>query len=337
MTKLKERNLITLAQGMAEKFSLDPSVKIGIGDDCALVLPKADKGLIITTDSMAEGTHFDLSYFTPFELGVKSASVNLSDIAAMGGVPKWALLCLSLPFSISEDFVNAFLKGLINKLAYAGATLVGGDTISSTGPLNVTVTIIGETDLDNFLSRDMAKPGELIFCSGYLGQAALGLEWLKKHGRTYGSGCKHSLKRLFLRHLMPEPRIELGKALAKSGLARCAIDVSDGPATDLAHICKKSGVKAILNKAALPISRASKKVASALNINPLEPALRGGEDFELIWTAKPSKLQEISKIAAKLNLNAFVIGKVEEGSGVWLRQESGHQIEISYQGYEHQL
>ena len=339
MTRLGERDLITLAQQMAGRFASDPSVIINIGDDCALVEPEADKGLVITTDSMVEGVHFDLSYFRPFELGVKSAAVNLSDIAAMGGTPRWAFLSIALPPSLSKSksFVKEFLKGLVEKLAFAGALLIGGDTVSSSGPLNITLTLIGETDKHNYLARNMAQPGEVIFCSGYLGQAALGLEWLKRYGRIYGKGLKNSLKKLFRCHLMPEPRIELGKELAASGLVRCGIDVSDGPATDLAHVCKKSRVKAVINRAALPISRASKKIAPLLRLDPVDLALRGGEDFELIWTARPDKIAQIFQIAGKLNLNVFVIGRIEEGSGVWLQEKSGHQVEISFQGYEHSI
>ncbi len=337
MTRFKERDLIALAESLAGSHETDPSVKIGIGDDCAVLQPESQKDLVVTTDCLAEGIHFDLSYFKPYELGSKSAAVNLSDIAAMGGMPKWALVAISAPPYASKYFLKEFLKGLIDQLAEAGAVLIGGDSVSSSGPFNITVTLVGEVGRDRYLTRSMARPGDLLFCSGYLGEASLGLRWLQKFGRKYRPGLKQTIKRLILRHLVPAPRLELGRALAASGLVRCAIDVSDGPATDVAHICAQSSVKAVIYERAVPISRASKRIAAFLGIDSLDAALRGGEDFELIWTARPEYMQQISKIAAKTCSKAFAIGRIEEGKGVWLEGNSGCLEEISFKGYEHDI
>ncbi len=334
---LKERQLIEIAAKLAAERGCGPSVVLGIGDDCALLQPDPDKYLAVTTDCLAEGIHFDLAYFSPYELGSKAAAVNLSDIAAMGGVPKWAFVAISTPTDTTPSFMEQLFTGITKTLAREGACLAGGDSVASTGPLTVTVTVMGEVDKKKYLARDRARPGELIFCSGSLGLAAMGLEWLKCFGRKGKSIPRYVFRKILTSHLLPQPRLKLGQALAASGLVRCAIDVSDGPATDIAHICDMSRVKAVIYKNAIPISRASKVVGRILKVNPLLAALQGGEDFELIWTAHPSHQRQIAQIADLVGTTSHVIGKIVKGRGVWLDEGNGIQKEISYKGYEHEL
>ncbi len=318
------------------KTSYDPSVIKGIGDDCAVVRPSSGKALALTTDTLVENVHFDLSYFSPYYLGRKTAACNLSDLAAVGAKPKWALLNLAVPPGLAEDFWLVFSKGLFSWFQEWGVTLVGGDTVSSPERLVLGLTLAGEVAPDKWLKRDGARPGDLIFCSGYLGESACGLALLKQKLVSTARTGKKVWQRLIHRHLNPEPRLDLGAALSESGLVTSCIDLSDGLATDLAHVCKASGVQATVYAHQIPVSRALRTACRALGHDPLRLATSGGEDFELLWTSPGEHTRAIQKIAGNLGLRAFCIGKISEGTGVWLKGSFGSR-EITLQGFEHKM
>jgi thiamine-monophosphate kinase len=339
-----ERDLIAKIQRFAGTPIKDSSVLVSIGDDCAVVVPSPDRYLIITTDTLVESIHFDLDYFDPWHLGRKTAAVNLSDVGAMGGDPRWALLNLAVRPGMTDRFWDSFSKGLISRLSEYGVSLVGGDTVSAPDRLSLSLTLIGEVKKGKWLSRSHAQPDDLIYCSGNLGEAAAGLELLRKYkekrnpfkGRKGAHGISRAvLKHLVNRHLDPEPRVTLGQALAANGMVQTAIDVSDGIATDLAHVCKNSRVGAEVWAREMPVSRALKKTAGILGISSLDLALTGGEDFELLWTVSEKMESEVRKIAAKiLGYRPFRIGKIVQGDRVILKTSQGSK-DITYQGYEH--
>ncbi len=341
-----ERDLIAKIQRLAGAQIKDPSVLVGIGDDCAVVAPSPDRHLIITTDTLVESIHFDLDYFDPWHLGRKTAAVNLSDAGAMGGNPRWAFLNLAVRPGMTDRFWDSFSKGLISRLSEYGVSLVGGDTVSAPDRLSLSLTLIGEVKKGKWLSRGHAQPDDLIYCSGNLGEAAAGLELLRKYkekrspfkGQKGAHGISRAvLKRLVSKHLDPEPRVTLGQALAAKGMVQTAIDVSDGIATDLAHVCKNSKVGAEVWAREMPVSRALKKTSGILGILPLDLALTGGEDFELLWTVSEKNESEVQKIAAKiLGYRPFRIGKIVQGDRVILKTSQGAK-DITYQGYEHYI
>ena len=339
-----ERDLIAKIQRLAGIPIKDPSVLVSIGDDCAVVAPSPDRHLIITTDTLVESIHFDLDYFDPWHLGRKTAAVNLSDAGAMGGNPRWAFLNLAVRPGMTDRFWDSFSKGLLSRLSEYGVSLVGGDTVSAPDRLSLSLTLIGEVKKGKWLSRSHAQPDDLIYCSGNLGEAAAGLELLRKYKekRSPFKDRKRAhrisravLKRLVNKHLDPEPRVTLGQALAANGMVQTAIDVSDGIATDLAHICKNSRVGAEVRAREVPVSRALKRTSGILGISPLNLALTGGEDFELLWTVSQKNESEVRKIAAKiLGYRPFRIGKIVQGDRVILKTSQGAK-DITYQGYEH--
>lgn len=329
---MHERDLIARIASLAGKTSLTPGVIRGIGDDCAVLAPRPETALLVTTDTLVESVHFDLSLTDARLLGRKTAAVNLSDIGAMGGGPRWAFLNISMRPGIPDAFWDPFCRGVTERLAEWGASLVGGDTVGSRHDLVLTLTLIGEVEPERWLGRANALPGDEIFCSGYLGESALGLAWLRNNGRP----CDPASRRVVSRHLDPTPQVALGQALARSGLVRTAIDLSDGLATDLAHICRESGVGAVVQAGAIPVSRASRTIARRLGLSPLNAALSGGEDYELLWTVPERNAREAATVAASiLGRRPFRIGRiVSDRKGVHLESRRGMR-EITYQGYEH--
>jgi len=339
-----ERDLIAKIQRLAGIRTKNSSVLVNIGDDCAVIAPSPDRYLIITTDTLVESIHFDLDYFDPWHLGRKTAAINLSDAGAMGGNPRWALLNLAVRPGMTDRFWDNFSEGLLSRLSEYRVSLVGGDTVTAPDQLSLSLILIGEVEKGKWLGRSHAQPDDLIYCSGNLGEAAAGLEWLKKYrkkrrafeGRKEAYAISRTvIKRLVSKHLDPEPRVTLGQALAASGLVKTAIDISDGIATDIAHICKSSKIGAEVWASEIPISRALKGAYKILGISPLNLALTGGEDFELLWTVSKKNESKVRKIAAEvLGYRPFRIGKIVQGDRVLLKTSQGAK-EITYQGYEH--
>lgn len=317
----------------------DSGILLGIGDDCAVIRPFTGRNLLITTDTLVENVHFDLTYFDPFSLGRKTAAVNLSDIAACGGVPKWAFLNLTVRPGLTDAFFDMFLNGLFAELKAYGVYLAGGDTVRSSNELSITLTLMGESRPTMHLTRGGARPGDLVYCSGTLGNAACGLHWLIRQKtqkiKKIPQNLRFAVKKAIKCHLTPTPRLAVGMALAEKGLATACIDASDGLATDMAHICTQSKVMAEIDAKAVPISRSSRSICRVLGLSPLNLALTGGEDFELIWTTAPQKEMEmIRTTTAILGHPPFRIGNICEGNGLWLLNY-GYRQEISYHGFEH--
>jgi thiamine-monophosphate kinase len=327
---LSERQIIEHIQKHLG-HSADRSVIKGIGDDCAVLRQNNGKHFLVTIDTLVEGVHFDLAWHPPFLLGRKTGAVNLSDIAAMGGQPRFALLSMAFPGSAPAWLVD-FLAGFHEMLQEYDTHLVGGDTVKSSNDLSISVTIIGAAAEDAICYRSEAEIGDLVFVSSTLGDAAAGLALCQSGLSTEDS---EQWQQLINAHLDPLPQVQLGKILAQSGLVHAMMDISDGLATDLAHICKESGVGAEIIKKDLPVSEHLKSAAEKL-VNPaLDWVLKGGEDYQLLFTVSPNHEQELCNLVLeKTGREIFCIGKIIKGQGVFL-SDGANREEVSFQGYDH--
>ena len=300
-----------------------PGALLGVGDDAALLRVSAGSVLAVSSDMLVSGTHF-LPDAEPFSLGHKTLAVNLSDMAAMGAQPRWATLAIALP-DADDAWLEKFSAGFFSLAQHYGVELVGGDT--TRGPLNLCVTIIGEVPQGRALLRSGAQPGDEIWVSGYLGDAALALAHLQ--GRIALSEadldiCVQALHR-------PQPRVELGLALR--GIATSAIDISDGLLADLGHILEASRIGAQIDLVKLPVSLP----VSGYFGQPagMQCVLAGGDDYELCFTAHPARHAEVSGIAAKLKLPLTNIGTVVAQQGCSVFDAAGNPLKLERTGYEH--
>lgn len=287
---------------------------LGVGDDGAIVRPSPGCELVISTDMLVAGTHF-LPDADPADLGWKTLAVNVSDLAAMGALPRWALLAAALP-EANEAWIEKFAHGFFACADAFEIDVIGGDTTK--GPLNFCVTICGEVPTGTALLRSGAAVGDEIWVSGHPGRAALALAHLQ--GRAMLSepvltDCLAALHR-------PQPRVALGLALR--GLATAAIDVSDGLLADLGHILEASGVAATLKPAVLPAPTFERNCY-----------LSGGDDYELVFTASATRHAEIDALAATLALPLTCIGRIETGTGLTVLDPTGQQLDIARRGYDH--
>jgi len=331
---MKERELIAAINSLVG--SNIKGVRKGIGDDCAVIEKNREKVWLVTMDTLIESVHFDLSFHPPEKLGRKCISVNVSDIAAMGGRPLFVFLSLGLVSGFAENWFERFSRSLIDACEYYGCVLIGGDTVRSSDSFVFTLTLIGEADAKKVVYRCGAKPGDIIWISGHLGLAAAGLELCRKEKGQ----LDYDFQVLVDAHLDPKVNAELGYILAQSGLVNSMIDLSDGLATDLAHLCKESGVGACIEAEKLPLHPALKKASEKLDFNYLELMLSGGEDYKLLFTAPITATEKLERLAVRHNLTLYPVGTIEYQSGVKLARKdykSDKLIKehIDYQGFDH--
>jgi thiamine-monophosphate kinase len=306
----------------------------GIGDDCAVYRIGGDRSArlgLVSADSLIEGVHFDLSWHPPALLGKKAAAVNLSDVAAMGGVPTFILLSLAVAPEVSPIFLDAFVQGFLAQLKKYGVILIGGDTVKSGSEMVISVTVMGEVDEGRVVYRSGAKVGDLVWVSGSLGDAAAGLMICS------GAGGQEILSwpSLVEAHLNPEPEVELGRILGESGLVTSMIDMSDGLATDLAHICAESSCGALLKADEIPVSAELKAAAKALKVSSLDLAICGGEDYRLLFTTPASVREELcDRVHAANGRPMFCIGEIVAEPGVILQADTFNK-KIDFAGFDH--
>ncbi len=275
-----------------------PHSVLGVGDDAALIRPARGQVLAVAADMLVGGRHFFMDA-DPASVGHKALAVNLSDMAAMGALPRWATLGIALP-KADERWVAAMAQGFMALARRHGVDLVGGDT--TRGPLNLCVQIIGEVPARQALRRDGAKPGDDIWVSGTLGEAALAVAARMKRIKLKPAELKQAQQRLD----RPQPRIALGLALR--GVARSAIDLSDGLLADMGHICERSKVAAVLALERLPLSPLMRRHRHAPA--GLAALLGGGDDYELCFTAAPARRAAVERAAAKARTRVTRIGRV---------------------------
>ena len=301
---------------------------LGVGDDAALIVPTLGCELAVSVDMLVAGRHF-FTDVDPEALGHKALAVNLSDMAAMGARPRWALLAGALP-GADPVWLEAFARGFFALAEANDVDLIGGDTTK--GPLNLCVTILGEVAAGQALRRSGAKAGDAIYVSGRLGDAALALA----HHRGRIVLAPDELAYCEAALLRPAPRVALGERLL--GLATAAIDVSDGLVGDLGHILDASGVGATVELAALPRSRVlDRRLADAERAVALICLLAGGDDYELCFTAPAQAGAELGALAEQLDLPLTRIGGIDERTGLVVRDENGSALEALPTAFDHFL
>lgn len=301
-------------------------VAIGVGDDAAIVEVPADRQLVLAIDTLVSGVHFP-EETRPEDIGHKALAVNLSDLAAMGAEPAWATLALTAP-RYDDAWLAAFADGFSALARSAGVQLIGGDT--TRGPLTVTVEVHGLVPRGQAVLRRGARPGDIIYVSGHIGDAGLALRrW--RQGVPLVTPQDHYLAARLHR---PTPRIHEGRALC--GLAHAMIDISDGLAADLGHILAASGVGATLELDALPLSAAFREVAAALGeTRGAEFALSAGDDYELCFTVDAAQVGEVERRFAALGTSCHPIGVIDETPGLRVRQTDGGWLAVERGGYDH--
>ena len=316
-------------------------VKVGIGDDCAVVDIPADKELVLTTDTLIAGVHFPYPAkaintecldcltaisnpkITPgYDIGYKAAACNLSDIAAMGAEPTWVTLSLALP-AINPQWLDEFSQGFMELLNKYHVALIGGDLVR--GPLSITVQAHGYVDKGKAILRSTAQPGDIIYVSGELGSAAYALHLIQHEGDIA------LLQKVLPALVHPQPRIELGLAL--QGIATAAMDLSDGLASDLARlqIASQCGSKIDLEK--LPISRVLRENLTANE--SYNYAISGGDDYELCFTVPANKMPQVAALSQQLNLPLTAIGEITQTSGTEILNQNEKYAKLNPSGYEH--
>jgi thiamine-monophosphate kinase len=302
-------------------------VRIGIGDDCAWVNHPAGSSLI-TADLLIEGVHFDLKWTSLDALGHKSLAVNLSDIAAMGGVPAYAILSLGIPGNFDSKQIAAFYRGFNRLARRSRVVLIGGDTNIAKSMI-VSVCLIGHPPARPVRRRG-AKVADDIYVTGTLGDSALGLALLRKQL----PGAKKLVSaHLLARHHRPTPRLAAGALLARHNLATAMIDVSDGLLQDLGHICRASGTGATIEHERLPLSRAYLELAGKASTGL---ALNGGEDYELLFCARPRHRERIEKLSAPAKVRITRIGRcVPAARGITVLDSAGKPFSLPLKGHDH--
>jgi len=303
-----------------------------IGDDCCEVT--ASGSLLLSTDSLVEGVHFDSDFHPPHLLGRKSIAVNISDIAAMGGTPRFILLSLCLPAELEWDWISAWLDGVFEILDEYNCVLIGGDTVKA-AELVIGVTVIGEPVAGGAVYRSGAAAGDTVWVTGPLGSAGGGLKLLTSGTvKSYPVGAPSRYDPLLRAHLDPVPLVSTGKKLAGCGFVTAMQDISDGIATDLAHICKASGVAAYIDRDLLPFLPELSDLALDLQLDPDALILSAGEDYQLVFTVKKGCEDEFVRQVCAEVPGLVRIGLVKTGEGVFLNND-GQCIDIRFQGYEH--
>ncbi|MEM7221372.1 MAG: thiamine-phosphate kinase [Pseudomonadota bacterium] len=305
---------------------------LGLRDDAALFSPRPGCQVVATADALVAGVHF-FAEDPPELIARKALRVNLSDLAAMGAQPLGYLLTAAWPAPPQAEWIASFTAGLAADQKEFRVPLLGGDTTATPGPLTLSVTALGDVAAGRSLRRDQARPGETIYLSGTLGDGALGLA-VQSDGGGLGGLDEPNREHLIGRYRLPQPRLALGRLLSERGLARAAIDLSDGLAADLGHVLAASAAAGEVHCDRLPLSAAA-RAAVALEPESLSKILSGGDDYELLFTASPEQAKAISALADELALPLTPIGEIAPGQGLTLLDSNGKSIELDRVGWSH--
>ena len=307
---------------------------LGLLDDAAVLSVPEGRQLVVTTDAVVGGVHY-LETLSPQDIAHKVVGVNLSDLAAMGAKPHAVFLAAQFSPDVSDSWIESFAQGLGEALKPSGAKLLGGDTVSTFGSQAFTITALGYVEEGKALTRAGAKEGDLVLGTGTFGDAAFGLAlW---QGKIMGVQDGHE-KHLTRRYARPEPRTAFGAELSSLGLATACVDVSDGLVQDLGHICKASGVSAVLEWDQVGLSEAAQTI---LDMEPQRQVeiLSGGDDYELVFTASPECLSPIEELAESLKIPVCVMGRIEAANAdtptVQVLNDHGVPVDLGKGGYSH--
>jgi thiamine-monophosphate kinase len=291
----------------SEAGSLGSRVVVPNGDDAAAFVVEPKYSVVVTTDTLVEGVHFDLSYTPLNKVGRKLMAVNLSDIAAMGARPRYVLLSVTIPPDFTVEGAKAIASGICDQCRSHGVAIIGGNTTRTSGPLVLTATLIGRAEPNELIRRRGTQHQDAVFVTGSLGDANAGLRLIRD--QTLPTG-EHPLFPLFSALIDPVPRIEAGRALARTGLVHAMCDVSDGLGRDLLRLLVPEGLGARIDAHALPISAALRSWAREEKLSPEIIALEGGEDYELLFTASPEYEREIFEVLHEIAVPVTRIGTV---------------------------
>jgi thiamine-monophosphate kinase len=325
---INENQIIQLLQ---DRYSAkSPLVIKGIGDDAAVIrsLPSAEQ-LVITTDMLMEGVDFRPEWITPRQLGSKSLAVNMSDLASMGAKPLFFTVSLAVPSGVSSRWILDFYDGLMRPVSSLGAQLIGGDLSHTENGIMISITAIGQSIGQKLLYRSGGHAGDLLYVTGVLGRSAAGLQLLQ-------NGCLRPRSRFqqeaIHAHLSPEPRCDAGQWLAQCGLAHCMMDLSDGLSADLPRICAASGVGAEIRSEALPAF----PHCCSWDCDPIEMALHGGEDFELLFSVPNSKGRIFEERYPSSLPKITRIGRMTKDVGkIWITETGKRPRLLMNRGYDH--
>ncbi|MFC1706652.1 thiamine-phosphate kinase [Planctomycetota bacterium] len=326
-----ERRLIAAIGAIAGRSKL-PKGAIGIGDDCAVVPAEAGTEVLLEVDESIEGVHFRLDWMTAADVGHRLATQGLSDIAAMGGMPRGALLALGVPSETDVGVLLEMVEGFAQQTARFGAPLLGGNVSATGGPLHATVTVVGEIEQGKSVLRTGGRAGDGVYITGFPGLARAAWHLLER-----GLHDRAEVQPALLRYRRPEPRVHEGRFLLRSGVVSAMIDVSDGIAGDLAQLVDASGVSAVVQVEDLPVSPELRAAARVLDSDPLEILLAGGDDFELLLAGPVESVDRIREdFEARFGVRLTRIGWLEEGAGVHLSSRStGVRRRLEQNSYRH--
>lgn len=309
-------------------------IVVGIGDDAAAIRFSGGRLLLLTSDLLIEGIHFSLSYSSFFQIGRKALTANISDIAAMGGVPLFTLVSLAIPEGYRVEDIEELYRGMADLSRTIGVSTIGGDTSASKKGFFISLSLIGEVEEDLILKRSGARVGDTIFLTGTMGDSAAGLELLRGGIKTKTRDKKVGY--LIRRHLKPNPRLKEGRFIATNQLATSMIDISDGLAIDLSHICEESKVGAEIFEERIPLSDEIKRARVRLKKDPLFYALGGGEDYELLFTVDKKRTEEVMNLCKKGGLTVSYIGNIiPPKNGMSIIGANGKKRKLKATGYEH--
>lgn len=340
--EIRQTNIAELGEfGLIERITKDIKIKNnstikGVGDDAA-ILEYAEKQIVVSSDLLTEGIHFNLMYVPLKHLGYKAVVVNLSDVCAMNAIPKQVVVNIALSGKFSVEAVEELYSGIHLACEKYGVDLVGGDTTSSLTGLTISITVLGEVEKENVVLRSGAKPTDLLCVTGDLGGAYMGLQLLERENEVFKvnenmqpqlSGFDYILER----QLKPEARLDIVSAFKKLGIKPTSmIDISDGLSSEIHHLCKNSNLGCNIFEDKIPLDFQTKKMAEEMNINPLVAALNGGEDYELLFTLPLSDYEKV-----KNDPDFTIIGHMTEvAEGVNLITGAGSAIPLVAQGWEH--
>ena len=340
---MNEFDFINKIRGLARQRGASPGLVRGIGDDAAVIKSFAGTDVVVSTDLLVEDVDFQRDTKQPDLLGHKALAVSLSDIAAMGARPRWALLSVGVPNDIwKSEFLDRFYDGFFELASRYGVGLIGGDVSRTPEKIVIDSIVIGECLIEREVFRSGARPGDQIFVTGFLGDAAAGLRLIERGARLQSATSdsspelkdeSHRLDYLLLRQLRPEPRVGWGLLLGEQQLATAMIDISDGLSSDLNHLCTESKAGALIDAAAIPIDPRVTELSGRRALDPLMLALHGGEDFELLFTVKP---ENVSKLPTRVDgVSLTCIGEIKEATHGVRISEGPRTWNLEPGGWEH--
>jgi thiamine-monophosphate kinase len=334
---MNEFDFIKKIRVLAQERGGSPGLVRGIGDDAAVFKSFAGTDVVVSTDLLVEDVDFRRNTTQPNLLGHKALAVSLSDIAAMGARPRWALLSIGIPNDVWESgFLDQFYEGFFQLADSYGVKLVGGDISRTPEKIVIDSIVVGECLMEREVFRAGARPGDQIYVTGFLGDAAAGLRLIERGARLHSQSAtpdSHSIDYILLRQLRPEPRVGWGLLIGQQQLATAMIDLSDGLSSDLNHLCDESRVGALVEAGRLPIDTRVIELCGRRALDPLMLALHGGEDFELLFTVKRENIARLPKRVDGVPVTR--IGEIKDASHGVQVAEGSKTWKLEPGGWEH--